>query len=359
MSKSPADKPGNTNNVLLIDYCSARTVMLVAVIMVLLAIVMLLVPGQSIHASWGSLGLLVILLQWLGLSSLAVLCLLSPKLKSLSLISSTIVAFVIIQVMTLLVSEIAYQLTHYYVSLWPMTPKRHDLFLLRNLAISVIISGVTLRYMYMQRLLQRQLEAKNEARIQALQARIHPHFLFNSMNTIAALLHINADAAEKAVISLSAMYRAALESGTELVPLATELELTRHYLSVEGLRLHDRLKVDWQIDPQALKTKVPSLIIQPLVENAVYHGIEPRIDGGEIRISIEQNDTVKIIISNPLPSEEDGPRQAGNQVALKNIRDRLGIAFGRLASLRSFHQGDSYRVELELPVTVDSTEGKP
>ena len=112
MSKSPADKPGNTDNVLLIDYCSARTVMLVAVIMVLLAIVMLLVPGQSIHASWGSLGLLVILLQWLGLSSLAVLCLLSPKLKSLSLISSTIVAFVIIQVMTLLVSEIAYQLTH-------------------------------------------------------------------------------------------------------------------------------------------------------------------------------------------------------------------------------------------------------
>jgi len=359
MNKTSADKPGSTDNALLIDYCSARTVMLVSVIMVLLAIVMLLVPGQSIHASWGSLGVLVILLQWLGLSSLAVLCVLSTKLKGLSLISSTIVAFIMIQLMTLLVSEIAYQLTHYYVALWSMTPKRHDLFLLRNLAISVIISGVTLRYMYMQRLLQRQLEAKNEARIQALQARIHPHFLFNSMNTIAALLHIDADAAEKAVISLSAMYRAALESGAELVPLSTEIELTRHYLSVEGLRLNDRLKVDWQIDPQALQAKIPSLMIQPLVENAVYHGIEPCIDGGEIRISVKQNDTVKIVISNPLPSDEDGPRQSGNQIALKNIRDRLAIAFGRRASLRSFHNGDSYRVELELPVTADEKEGNP
>ena len=357
MRKSPADKPGSTDSVLLIDYCSARTVTLVSVIMVLLAIVMLLVPGQSIHASWGSLGLLVILLQWLGLSSLAVLCVLSSKLKSLSLVSSTIVAFIIIQVMTLLVSEIAYQLTYYYVSLWPMTPKRHDLFLLRNLAISVIISGVTLRYMYMQRLLQRQLEAKNEARIQALQARIHPHFLFNSMNTIAALLHINADAAEKAVISLSAMYRAALESGTDMVSLATELELTRHYLSVEGLRLNERLKVDWEIDPQALQAKIPSLVIQPLVENAVYHGIEPCLVGGEIRIKVEQKEAVKISISNPLPSEEDGASQPGNQLALKNIRDRLAIAYGRRASLRSFHQGDIYRVELEIPLSADGTEG--
>ena len=367
MNKAPPDKPGdensannpnNTDNVLLIDYCSARTVLLVSVIMVLLAIVMLLVPGQSIHASWGSLGVLVLLLQWLGLSSLVVLCALSPKLKSLSLISSTIAAFIIIQLMTLLVSEIAYQLTHYYVALWPMTPNRHDLFLLRNLAISVIISGLILRYMYMQRLLQRQLEAKNEARIQALQARIHPHFLFNSMNTIAALLHIDADAAEKAVISLSAMYRAALESGAELVPLATEIELTRHYLSVEGLRLNERLRVDWQIDPQALQTKIPSLVIQPLVENAVYHGIEPCVEGGEIRIKVEQNESVKIVISNPLPTDEEGVPQSGNQLALKNIRDRLAIAFGRHASLRSFHNGDSYRVELALPVSTEPVEDK-
>ena len=357
-TKNSANSSNNTDNVLLIDYCSARTVIFVSVIMVLLAVVMLLVPGQSIHASWGSLGVLVILLQWLGLSSLAVLCMLSPKMKNLGLTLSTVAAFIIIQIMTLLVSEIAYQLTHYYVALWQMTPKRHDLFLLRNLAISVIISGVALRYMYMQRLLQRQLEAKNEARIQALQARIHPHFLFNSMNTIAALLHIDADAAEKAVISLSAMYRAALESGAELVPLATEIELTRHYLSVEGLRLNERLQVDWQIDPQALQARIPSLVIQPLVENAVYHGIEPCIDGGTISINVEQNDTVRIVISNPLPSDEDGPRQSGNQLALKNIRDRLAIAFGRRASLRSFHNGDSYRVELELPVNAEPVEAQ-
>ncbi|HDH15570.1 MAG TPA: hypothetical protein ENG90_03695, partial [Gammaproteobacteria bacterium] len=104
------------NNEILSDYCSARTVFLVMLIMVLLAIVMLLVPGQSIHTSWDSLGLLVLLLLWLGLSSLSVLCALSPRLKRLSLTASTIVAFIIIQLMTLIVSEIAYQLTLYYVS---------------------------------------------------------------------------------------------------------------------------------------------------------------------------------------------------------------------------------------------------
>lgn len=346
------------NNEILSDYCSARTVFLVMLIMVLLAIVMLLVPGQSIHTGWDSLGLLVLLLLWLGLSSLSVLCALSPRLKRLSLTVSTIVAFIIIQLMTLIVSEIAYQLTLYYVSLWPMVPESHSLFLLRNLAISTIVSGIALRYMYLQRQIQRKSAAENVARVQALQARIHPHFLFNSMNTIAALLHVDADAAEKAVISLSAMYRAALESGTELVSLNSEIELTRQYLSVEGLRLHDRLKVDWQIDPRAMHAQMPSLTIQPLVENAVYHGIEPRVSGGEIRISIklDDNDKVRITINNPLPSVDERSPQSGNQIALKNIRERLSIAFGRHASLRSFHEGDCFRVELEFPISIDTPE---
>ena len=346
------------NNEILSDYCSARTVFLVMLIMVLLAIVMLLVPGQSIHTGWDSLGLLVLLLLWLGLSSLSVLCALSSRLNRLSLTASSISAFLIIQLMTLIVSEIAYQLTLYYVSLWPMTPKSHGLFLLRNLAISTIVSGIALRYMYLQRQIQRKSAAENQARIQALQARIHPHFLFNSMNTIAALLHVDADAAEKAVISLSAMYRAALKSGAELVSLNSEIELTRHYLSVEGLRLHDRLKVDWQIDPLAMQARIPSLIIQPLVENAVYHGIEPRVGGGEIRISVELDDKVRITISNPLPSDDEKSPQSGNQLALKNIKERLSIAFGRQASLRTFHQGDCFRVVLEFPLAIDTSEGK-
>jgi len=356
MSNSPEEK--KNDNMLLSDYCSTRTVLLVSSTMVLLAIVMLLVPGQTIHTGWNSLGVLVLLLMWLGLSSLAVLCALSPRLKHLSLISSTIVAFIVIQVMTLIVSEIAYQLTIYYVALWPMTPKRHDLFLLRNVAISIIVSGISLRYMYMKKQLQRKTEAENQARILALQARIHPHFLFNSMNTIAALLHVDADAAEKAVVSLSAMYRAALESGTELVSLDSEIELTRHYLSVEALRLHDRLKVDWQIDPQAIHARLPSLTIQPLVENAVYHGIEPRVGGGEIRISVALDDKVRITISNPLPSVDEVSPQSGNQLALKNIRDRLSITFGRHASLRSFHQDDCFRVELVFPIAIDKSENE-
>jgi len=355
-NKYNAMEKNSDNNELLSNYCESRTVFLVTLIMVLLAIVMLLVPGQSIHTSWASLGLLVMLLLWLGLSSLSVLCMLTPLLKKLSLIGSTITAFIIIQLMTLVVSEVAYQLTLYYVSLWPVRPDNHSLFLLRNVATSMIISGAALQYMYLQRQLQRKTATENQARILALQARIHPHFLFNSMNTIAALLHEDADAAEKAVVSLSVMYRAALASGMELVSLKSEIELTKHYLSVESLRLHDRLKVDWQIDAHALTSKIPGLTIQPLVENAVYHGIEPRVDGGEIQIRVEVAKKVLITIRNPLPSKDEVTPQSGNQLAMKNIQERMSISFGKHASLRSFHEEGCYRVELEFPRTTDTDE---
>jgi len=214
----------------------------------------------------------------------------------------------------------------------------------------MIISGVALRYMYLQRQLQVRIAAENQAQIQALQARIRPHFLFNSMNTIAALTHVDAYAAEKAVLDLSEIYRATLKADDSMTTLADEVALTKHYLEVEALRLHERLTVDWSIDEEALQFKLPSLMIQPLVENAVYHGIEPRADGGVVRISIERDDKLRITITNPLPSKNDDTQQRGNQVAIKNISDRLKITYGGQAALKSTQDDSEYRVVIVLPI---------
>lgn len=334
---------------LLADFCSARAVLLVAVSMVLLAIVMLLVPGQRLAATFDSLGVLAMFLQWLGMMCLVVLCLLSPLLKRLSLTVNAVATFLIIQFMTLLVSEVAFQLTHYYPFLQGLAPAEHRDFLLRNLAISIIISGVVLRYMYLQRQLYIRTRAESQARIQALQARIRPHFLFNSMNTIAALAHIDADAAEQAVMNLSEIYRATLKSDDALTTLAHEIDLTRHYLAVEQLRLGDRLQLDWQIDEMVLQSRIPGLTLQPLVENAVYHGIEPRDGGGVIEIYVQAKQGVEITIRNPLPNRDDITQQRGNQMALKNIRERLDIAYGKKADLMSSQDDSHYQVVLCLP----------
>ena len=329
----------------LADFCSIRSVLLVIVTMVLLAIVVLMVPGQQLGVSWASLGMIAMFLQWLGLLSLGVLCLISPLLKRVSMLSGAVLTFVLIQLVTVGVSEVTYQITHYYAVLANLRMEDHELFLLRNLMISMIISGVALRYMYLQRQLQLRIEAENQAQIQALQARIRPHFLFNSMNTIAALT-----LAEKAVLDLSQIYRASLKADDRMTTLADEIQLTRHYLEVEKLRLHDRLTVDWQVDETALSMQLPSLMIQPLVENAVYHGIEPRTDGGTINIRIQQRDKLHIVITNPLPSKDDITQQQGNRMAIRNICQRLNIAYGKQASLDSTQDDREYRVTIDIPV---------
>ncbi len=331
------------------DFCSARSVLLVAVSMVLLAAVILLVPGENFMGSLELLGIQAMFLQWLGLTCLAILCLLNRWLRNLSLVMSTIIIFLVIQLVTLMVSESAYQLTLMQPMLQSLRPEQHGLFLLRNTAISMIISSVVLWVMYLLQQLQVHIEAESQARIRALQARIRPHLLFNSMNTIAALTQIDADAAEQAILDLSEIYRVSLKSGDSTTTLKKEIDLTRHYLAVEKLRLGQRLQILWNINDAVLNVSIPALTIQPLVENAVYHGIEPRSDGGWISISAVLDGEVKITITNPLPTRDDDTLRRGNQMAIANISERLGIMYGNRASLQSSQDMESYYVLLTLP----------
>ena len=152
---------------------------------------------------------------------------------------------------------------------------------LQNLAVCAIATGLALRYFYVTHQWQANVEAEAQSRVRALQARIRPHFLFNSMNTIASLTRSNPKVAEQAIADLSDLFRASLREHRERIPLAHEIEIARAYERVERLRLGERLQVDWQVDGLPMDAKVPALILQPLLENAVYHGIEPLDQGGD------------------------------------------------------------------------------
>ena len=203
-----------------------------------------------------------------------------------------------------------------------------------------------------------------EARLLALTARIRPHFLFNSLNAVLGILRADPRRAERALEELADLFRALMKENRELVSLMDEMALTRQYLDLERLRLEERLQVNWQVDEQAAAALVPPLMLQPLVENAVYHGIEPLAGAGEITIRIaRQQDRVVIEIGNPCAisspnspqsSPQNSPahgqaQHAGNHMALENIRERLLLFFDLDASLTVKQLPSSYQVRIEVP----------
>jgi two-component system sensor histidine kinase AlgZ len=184
--------------------------------------------------------------------------------------------------------------------------------------------------------------------VSALQARIRPHFLFNSMNTIASLIRSQPAAAERAVEDLADLFRASLKAGDEPSRLDVEFELARRYLDIEQLRLGSRLKVRWELEQVPDDLPIPALVLQPLIENAVHHGIQPLPEGGVVEISGRGDaQRVTITIRNPRPTEI--PRSGGNRMALDNIRQRLAYQYGNRASLESEQGRDYYLCRLSIP----------
>jgi two-component system sensor histidine kinase AlgZ len=217
----------------------------------------------------------------------------------------------------------------------------------------VIVSAIVLRYFYVTAQWQRDVEASAEAQVQALQARIRPHFLFNSMNTIASLTRSDPATAEHAVEDLSELFRASLAHKT-FVPLSEELELVGSYLRIEGQRLGERLEVVWDLDPDAADTEIPALSLQPLVENAVYHGIEQCPAGGRIAIATRRDaGAVTISISNPVPVS---PRPSqGHRIAQDNVRQRLAFAYNGDARMEVQDDNGDYRVTVRIPLARSET----
>lgn len=349
---SKREHPGD--GLFLPDFCSIWMLFVVVVIGQLLAFVLML-AGSSPGQRWEELGLISLFIQWVALSSVLALCLLRPLLRRLNNTQAGYASYALLLLICLLISELAYHLVGNVIVTTASPGWEHADFLLRNLAISAIISAISLRYFYIQYCSQQSLQAEATSRIEALQARIRPHFLFNSMNVIASLTRRDAALAEAAIEDLAQVFRASLASARQQVSLRDELEICRSYLHIEQLRLAERLKCRWQVDEQLMGQNLPSLLIQPLVENAVIHGIEPLAEGGEIMIRIYAEGSDWLIeIDNPCANCEADT--SGNQIAQANIRERLAAIYADQASMQTEASEGRYRVRIKLPLAAGELE---
>jgi two-component system sensor histidine kinase AlgZ len=199
--------------------------------------------------------------------------------------------------------------------------------------------------------------ALTEARLQALQARIRPHFLYNSLNAVLSLIRRDPKRAELALEDLADLFRVLMSDGRRFVRLSEEISLLERYASIEQLRLGERLRIAWDIDSAPQDALVPPLVLQPLLENAVYHGVEPGTGVGEVIVHIEaRGKRVLVRMSNPFHA--DHAQRPGNRMALDNLRERLQLFFDAEARMETRVLGDRFQVEIEFPHITERPAGQ-
>jgi two-component system sensor histidine kinase AlgZ len=346
------------------DFCAPGVVLAVVLISELVAVVLTL--GQTGlglgEPFWSALARSALFLLWVGLASAAVLCYGRPMLVRMSVTAATASALGMLVLVTAVVSEAGWWLSVYWNELgmppgYAPASSGHAGFLLRNMAIAMVVSALALRYFYVSHHWRRNVELEATARVNALQARIRPHFLFNSLNTIASLTRRDPAMAEEAIEDLADLFRASLKDSATRMSLKEELEIARLYQRIEQLRLGDRLAVRWNVDALPLRVEIPGLSLQPLLENAIYHGIEPRAGGGEIVVNGARlpDGRIEVSIVNPLPGDARAGAREGNRMALKNISERFRIAYGDRGEVEYGPAGSAYRVVLRFP---DSSDGR-
>ena len=334
------------------DFCAIRMVFAVVMVGQLLAFVLALTPYVPHGNLWSDLALISLFVQWVGLTSSGLLCISRRWLRLLGNVTAGVLSYALVLLVILLLSEFAFFLVQQRVldvrlytalqlnaqSPWfaqqqlvdvQLTPEWHLEFLLRNLAIGAIVAAMALRYFYVQYQWKANLESEARSRIQALQSRIRPHFLFNCMNTIASFTRSKPALAEQVVEDLADLFRVSLGDARYPVTLGRELEICRQYLRIEELRLGDRLQVDWDTDRLPGDALLPALTLQPLVENAIYHGIEPAPRGGWMKLHGKRSgERLHISVTNSLDKTHGSQRRHnGNQIAQDNVRQRLQAFF--------------------------------
>jgi two-component system sensor histidine kinase AlgZ len=333
------------------EFCGARMAFVVVLLAQLLAIVLTLAVPESWSDLPARLALVSLLCQWVALPGLATLCLLQRRLQALDDQKAAVISYSAVLAVTLAVAEPAWRVSQAWSIPTDLPAGEHALFLARCVGISAIAWALALRYFYVRHQWRRRIQSEADTRFLALQARIRPHFLFNCMNTIAGLARQSPALAEQAVVDLSDLLRASLRETRESVTLGEEIDLCRGYLRIEQHRLGGRLQVDWQVVPDAMDRRLPPLTLQPLLENAVYHGIERLPAGGRVSIAVAVRDRgVSITLTNPTAAATPGdPDHHGLHMAQENVAQRLAAFFGRENLLRFNEDGGAYRVEMFLP----------
>lgn len=330
------------------DFCAATTVFVVILIAELVAIVLTIAGPRAPGMFMIELAKNSLFILWLALLSAVVMCLFRSRLESAGKTMAFIVSFAVLEVLCIVLAEVAYQVTRIFGES-VIIEDTHSGFLLRTVAVSSIVIALAMRYLYVSSEWRRSVVLEAQARISALQALIRPHFLFNSMNTIASLTRSDPRQAEEAVEDLSDLLRANLGGSGNRTTLKEELEVAAIYQRIEKLRLGDRLSVKWDVADLPMRALIPSLTIQPLLENAIYHGIELLPDGGTVRVSGKRDGKFLVItMSNPVAA--DARRSSdGNKMALANIRQRFELAYDNRAAVEVVSGDDTYSVRLRFP----------
>jgi len=338
------------DNFFLPNFCEVHSVFVLCIGAELIAIMLILATGDVLWASWDELGLLSVLVQWIVFASAGMLCLSRHSLAKLSVPVAAFLAYGLIILTTAVFSGFGQYLLIKINYQWGTSPQTIGDFVIRCVLISGIITFMALRYFYVQQQWKRKIELESQARVEALQSRIRPHFLFNSMNIIASLIPSKPKLAEQAVEDLSEIFRATLRDRGSMVSLAEEWHLCRNYLRIEGLRLGNRLTIEEDLSAVPQDAAIPMLTLQPLVENAVYHGIQSLEKGGTIKIrGIMKENLISIYLSNPVPPPSQARSQQGNRIAMANIAHRLNLLLGSHAKLKVTVTQHEYEVLLTFP----------
>ena len=329
------------------NLCHVSSVFFVVLVSVLLALIITLVRFNPDNF-WFQLGQYSIVILWISLLSTGLLCALRSMLRRLSDFVAGCISYLIVICVTLIVIISAILIEAQLKGQHIISLFEHP-GLFSSLLVSSIVAAIVLRFFYLQAQFRKRVAIAADAKLQALQARIQPHFLFNSMNIIAGLIHVDPDRAEKVIEDLSDLFRASLSEHRSEVSLQSEIDLCERYLGIEQLRLGERLKYQWHLPDSMQAVTIPPLTLQPLIENAIYHGIQPLVDGGTVSISIRiEKDNCFITIENPLSIEATKNRD-GNSIAVNNIRDRLLMLYGEAASLDMQINASNCTVILTIP----------
>ena len=325
-----------------------------------IVLIALLAGNASAAGFWQRFAPASLLALWIAVCVAFALSMLAPKLANKASAISALAALALVGAITFLCVLLAAgaQSIISPAEAQTLTPA----FASRISLVAVLVSAAALRYAYVQRQWALEVQANARVKVEALTARIRPHFLFNSMNTLASLIAIDPLRAEQVVEDLSELFRAALKAGEVDITLEEELALAKHYLRIEQLRLGARLHVEYELQDVPLpglpvpglplKLKMPALLLQPLVENAVYHGIQPLAAGGTVRLSAcVEGGLLKITVENPFDARlSNAASKSGNGMALAYIAARLRLAFGARANLQTHALDGRYVAILTLPV---------
>lgn len=343
-------QPYSGEDFFLPDLCSSVAVFTLVVLAELLVLTWVLAVPSANGFDWLSLAMASLFVQWIVLLSAALLCRLRAWMQRRALWVAIAVCFVVVIGLTLTFTVLA----DWVLELGMLGyPRLQGELMLRHGLIALIMTGLLLRYFYLQQQWQRQHDAELKARLQSLQSRIQPHFLFNSLNSIVSLIGSAPAKAESAVLDLSDLFRANLSEVGGVATWAEERHLCEGYLRIEHYRLGDRLQVRWQGDlPPA--TPMPLLTLQPLLENAIVHGLQPSLEGGDIHIMAAINQgMVELLVSNSCPPQKADHQ--GSRMALANVRARMNVLFGPQARLEAWREGERFFSRLVYPVKQTSS----